>query len=90
MNLWGFTPLVFDQLRSAFATFQNTRAGDPKSEFLLPDVIRTGIKSGGARVRVLDGGDEWCGVTYPGDRGRVEKFLKTKVRAGAYPTEPWR
>lgn len=90
MNLWGFTPLVFDQLRSAFATFQKVEAGNPKAEFLLPDVIRAEIKRGGARVRVLDGGDEWCGVTYPADRERVERFLKERVRAGAYPTEPWR
>jgi dTDP-glucose pyrophosphorylase len=90
MNLWGFTPLVFDQLRSAFATFQKAQAGNPKAEFLLPDVIRSEIKSGGARVRVLDGGDEWCGVTYPADRERVERFLESRVRAGAYPTEPWR
>ncbi|HXH62922.1 MAG TPA: NTP transferase domain-containing protein [Gemmatimonadales bacterium] len=90
MNLWGFTPLLFDQLHSAFATFQKSHANDPKSEFLLPDVIRAEIKSGGARVQVLDGGDEWCGVTYPADRDRVARFLETRVRAGAYPTEPWR
>jgi NDP-sugar pyrophosphorylase family protein len=90
MNLWGFTPLLFDQLRSAFATFQKARASDAKAEFLLPDVIRAEIKTGGARVRVLDGGDEWCGVTYPADRERVERFLAERVRAGAYPTEPWR
>ncbi|HEY6808369.1 MAG TPA: NTP transferase domain-containing protein [Gemmatimonadales bacterium] len=90
MNLWGFTPLVFDHLRSAFATFRTTRGADPKNEFLLPDVIRAEIRRGGARVRVLAGGDEWCGVTYPADRAPVERFLAERVRAGAYPVEPWR
>ena len=44
MNLWGFTPAVFDLLRQAFADF--LRSGDlVKREFLLPTIIQPTCKA---------------------------------------------
>src|SRR5574338_208997 len=55
MNLWGFTPAVFDTLRREFAEF--FRSQDPlRGEYLIPTAIRASLQRGECRVRVLDAG----------------------------------
>ncbi|HTY07494.1 MAG TPA: NTP transferase domain-containing protein [Gemmatimonadales bacterium] len=89
MNAWGFPAAVFDLLDGHFAPFRTAHAAD-NEEFLLPTVVQDLIRSRALRIRVLAGGERWCGVTYPADRPRVEAFLKAETAAGTYPVEPWR
>ena len=42
-----------------------------------------------ARVRVLDAGSPWFGMTYPADRPRVEQAIQALVRSGVYPERLW-
>ena len=89
MNAWGFPAAVFDLLDGHFAAFRMTHAADHE-EFLLPTVVQELIRAKHLRIRVLPGGERWCGVTYPADRPRVEAFLRAETAAGTYPVEPWR
>ena len=89
MNAWGFPTAIFDLLDGHFAAFRSAHAGDAE-EFLLPTVVQELIRRGSLRIRVLPGGERWCGVTYPADRPRVEAFLAAETAAGIYPVEPWR
>ncbi len=88
MNLWGFTPLLFQRLRDDFRTFLEAGPG-AKRELLLPEVVADAISDGAARVRVLPADSEWCGVTYPEDRPRVESKLRQLVAEGHYPPRLW-
>lgn len=89
MNLWGFTPAVFDLLRKSFAAF--LASGNlVKREFLLPTIIQGAIEGGAVRVRVLDAGSRWFGMTYPADRPAVEAALRDLVARGEYPERLWR
>jgi len=90
MNLWGFTPAIFDELRAGFAEFLRGQARSPEAEFPLPGVIQQGIAAGRVRVRVLPTTDSWCGVTHPRDLPRVREFLRALVARGVYPEEVWR
>lgn len=84
MNFWGFTPSVFGLLRRGFAEFFRT-ADLLKGEYLLPTEIDRAIHAGTTRVRVLDAGSRWFGMTYPADRPTVSAAIHRLVAEGAYP-----
>ncbi len=83
MNLWGFTPKIFDSLDREFKKFKETR-DIRKDEFLVPDVVDTLIKSGEASVKVLRSPDRWYGMTYREDKETVCAAMKKLVDAGEY------
>jgi NDP-sugar pyrophosphorylase family protein len=91
MNMWGFTPAVFPELRSRFRRFLGTQGETPdeSSEFLLPDTVQGMIDDGSARVRVLRHDGRWCGITFPEDRDRARGFIADQVARGAYPERLW-
>ncbi len=90
MNMWGFTPTVFEQLRAAFVKFLAVHGKDPSSEFLLPSIVEDLVGVGGALVRVLPGGGPWCGVTHPQDAPRVAAAIGALVARGEYPSPLWK
>ena len=74
MNMWGFTPDIFEFLENDFNSFLETSINVPKSEFYLPAVVDKLIKNGTKKAKVLASEDKWYGVTYKED-------LKTVVNA---------
>ena len=88
MNMWGFTPRIFDACSRALARFFHT-ADLATDECLLPDVVRDAITGGEARVRVHRVQSTWCGVTYPADVPATRATLAGLHRAGAYPARLW-
>lgn len=85
MNLWGFTPDIFDSAERQFIDFLNNNGSELKSEFYIPTVVDTLIKSGEADCRVLRTSSKWFGVTYPQDREDVMSKLAALHQAGEYP-----
>lgn len=87
MNMWGFTPEIFRELKSRFRSFVQGIEGSPvdSSEFLIPDVVQGMIADGSTRVRVLRHDGRWCGITFPEDRAVVRRFIASLVEAGHYP-----
>ena len=89
MNFWGFTPSIFKEFDSGFATFIENEGHLPKSEYLIPLVVDNMIESGKAVVKVLQTTSQWYGVTYREDKPIVQKALKTLVEEGKYHTPLW-
>ena len=89
MNMWGFTPRVFDQLRERFEKFLEGSAGDLKSECYIPNTVGELVQSGLARVKVLRSSDSWFGVTYREDRPRVVESIRRLIANGLYPERLW-
>jgi hypothetical protein len=89
MNLWGFTPVFFDELGTAFADFVLARSGSLDAELYLPEVVGAVVQTGRARVQVLPSPDRWCGITNPRDKEDVVAFLRGLVQQGAYPKKLW-
>lgn len=88
MNLWGFTPAVFDTLRAGLGEFfQSTEV--ERGEYLLPTAIDSAVGRGECRVRVLDPGSRWFGITHQADRPGVEAALRALVAAGRYSDRLW-
>ena len=89
MNMWGFTPAVFDHLERGFDRFLKERGGEDGAEFMIPTLVNDLVAGGQARVRVLPSSDAWFGVTYREDRNRVRRQIRELVRHGAYPNPLW-
>jgi len=89
LNYWGFTPRVFDQLRTRFEKFLETSASDLKAECYIPMTVGELVQAGEARVKVLHSSDPWFGVTYREDRPRVVESIRGLIAAGQYPEKLW-
>ena len=79
MNMWGFTPDIFEYLESGFIEFLNASISAPKAEYFLPSVVDRLIKNGSKKVKVLASEDKWYGVTYKEDKEKVKKSLREKI-----------
>ena len=84
MNLWGFTPDIFEYLEHDFIEFLNEKLTVPKSEFYLPAVVSRLIDDGTKKVCVLVAEDKWYGVTYKEDKQAVVDALAKLIADGQY------
>ena len=84
MNMWGFTPDIFKYLGEFFVDFMNEKGTELKSEFFLPCVVDSLIKSGEKKAKVLVAEDKWYGVTYKEDLEAVVSAIKALCDAGKY------
>ena len=86
MNMWGFTPDVFQRGEQLFIDFLKENANEPKKEFYIPYIVNTTIQEGSATVKVMNTPDKWFGVTYKEDRPMVVNKLKELSEQGIYPS----
>lgn len=86
MNMWGFPPGFIDELDRGFPEFLDSlKPGDVKTEYLLPRIVDKMIKSGKAKVTVLETRDKWFGVTYKEDKQAVVDAIRSLIDQGVYP-----
>lgn len=83
MNLWGFTPDIFDELQKEYDNFMKT-ANLLKDECLIPTLVDKLIKSGKATVWAYSNKDKWYGITYREDKEEVQKAIKALCDKGIY------
>jgi dTDP-glucose pyrophosphorylase len=89
MNMWGFTPRLFDQISEGFPRFLTRSGQEAKSEYLIPVVVDDLIRSGQAVVHALRSNAKWLGVTYPEDKATVAAGVQGMIDAGMYPSPLW-
>jgi UTP-glucose-1-phosphate uridylyltransferase len=89
MNMWGFTPAVFDHLREVFHRFLERSGKELKTESYVPSAVNELVAAGKARVKVLRSSDSWFGVTYREDRPRVVASIGQLIAAGRYSPQLW-
>ena len=85
MNLWGFTPALFDALEARFPAWLAANARREKSEWYIPFVVDEMVHEGAATVDVLHTESSWFGVTYREDKPFVTAEIRKLVDAGEYP-----
>lgn len=85
MNMWGFTPSIFSYLEGMFKEFLEKHGQEEKSEFFIPFAVDALIKSGKARVKVMESPDSWFGITYKADKETVVNSIRALVDDGKYP-----
>lgn len=84
MNMWGFTPDVFDYAEEYLVDFLKEKINVPKSEFYLPTIVSTLMEKGIKDVDVLIAEEKWYGVTYKEDKEDVKNALLKKISEGKY------
>ena len=87
MNLWGFTPELFDELERRFPAWLEANGKAVKSEWYIPFVVDEMIKDGTADAKVLPTESSWFGITYRDDKPFVMDSIKRLVEAGEYPAK---
>jgi len=85
MNFWVFAPTIFGLLEQKFTTFLQAHASDPKSEFLLPEVVNELIAEGRLEVRATEAPGPWFGLTYREDLPEAAAGLAELTAQGVYP-----
>lgn len=91
MNMWGFTPSIFEELYLGFTEFlKKELISNPLScEYFLPSVVGSLLEDREASVKVLNSGENWYGVTYKEDKKMVEDAIRKMKAKGIYPEKLW-
>jgi len=89
LNMWGFTPVLFDEIKQRFGLFLRATDGQLKAELFIPTVVNELLQEGKARVKILPTKSQWYGVTYQPDKQRVKDAIAAMVADGQYPPNLW-
>lgn len=91
MNFWGFSPQIFDKMKSKFERFlkEDVEKNPEKSEALLPNDVSSLIDDGVLDVKTLKTPDRWYGVTYQDDKELVLETFARLQKDGTYPEKLW-
>ena len=91
MNMFGFTPGLFECLEKGFPKFLDSHKDDIlKCEYLIPTIVFAQITKGEATVEVLKTDAVWQGITYREDKDKVVEEIKKLVDQGVYPEGLWK
>ena len=90
MNLWGFTPALFDVLETLFPAWLAENVAREKAEWYIPFVVDELVREGRATVDVLPTDSAWFGATYREDKPLVAAAIRKLVEAGQYPADLFR
>ncbi len=89
MNMWGFTPDLFDRLEKLFSGWLAKYGSEMKSEFYIPLVVSQLIDARQIRLKVCQSAAPWFGVTYREDKPGVVAAIRQLVDSGEYPEKLW-
>lgn len=88
MNFFGLRPSFFPILSKSFDKFIHKEIG-LNDEFLLPLVLKSGIKNGSFKVKSVDTKSKWLGMTYKEELDSVKRSINELVKRGEYPNKLW-
>lgn len=86
MNFWGFPPEIFDTIERQFKTFLKDMNDPLKDEFYIPVVVHEAVRSGQAKVEILNSNAQWFGITYHEDKAIAQECIRELIKAGTYPS----
>lgn len=92
MNYWGFTPKVFEEMKTLFKKFldREYESNPMKCEYVIPTAVAELIEDNTARIKVYSSNDRWYGVTYQEDKPLVQAAIREFKKQGLYPHDLWK
>jgi len=90
MNMFAFTPEIFDYLEKSFINFLEKNGADLTREFLMPSFVFELINNGLLEVSVLETNATWLGITYKEDKENVVRKIKKFHQEGIYNNNLWK
>lgn len=88
MNMFGFTPKLFEYLENGFEEFLNSH-DLMTSEYLIPSAVNEYLEKGLVSVKVLNTSSKWFGITYKEDMNILKTELNKLIESGVYPRNLW-
>lgn len=88
MNMFGFTPKLFEYLESGFSDFLNSHDLNT-CEYLIPSAVNEYLERGMVSVKVLNTTSKWFGITYREDMDIFKRELNKLIDEGVYPRSLW-
>ena len=89
MNVWGFTPSIFQELENGFVGFFNENKNNLKAEYFIPLIANQLVEQNKASFKILDTTSEWFGVTYKEDKASAQLKINQQIKNGNYPHNLW-
>lgn len=89
MNMFGFTPLIFDLLEKGFENHLKIK-NIMTSEYLMPAEVSKYIEEDLVNVKVLETDAKWFGMTYREDKEEFQNEIKKLVKAKEYGEALWK
>ena len=86
LNLFGFTPLIFESLESQLIQFLQKKNLTENEEFFIPAVVNQLIDEKKASVKVLETSSSWFGITYKEDKKKAIKSIQEMIDKNIYPS----
>lgn len=85
MNLWGFSPQLFNPAEELLKSFLAQYIDNPKIEYPIPTLINDLLKLRRIEVNAIPTNAEWFGVTYQEDKVPVQKKINSLIEKKIYP-----
>ncbi len=90
MNMFGFSPLLFQELEKRFNVFfEENKNNLDKCEWLIPDEVFRLIDENIINVKVLETSSKWYGVTYKEDKEQIVNAINEMIIYGIYKPNLW-
>lgn len=89
VNLFGFTPKVFDDALEYFKEFFKENKDSLKGEFYLPTIVQKSIDDKKAIVKVLHTTSRFNGMTYREDLDQLKECIQKLIEEGVYSSNLW-
>ena len=89
MNFLGYPDSIVPKFRQYFSEFISSYKGELKSECYLPKASDWFIQNNYLKIRALEAGSEWFGITYKEDKEAAIKRLAELTAQGVYPDSLW-
>lgn len=87
MNMWGFTPDIFQLAKKHLIAFLNVHKNDLETELPIPTLINQIIMANEAKVKLMSTPAKWFGITYSKDKPEVIHQLQGLVEDEIYPNK---
>ncbi len=89
INMWGFSPDVFELASKLFEVFLKEYSNDKKAEFYLANIVDYAIKNDLMKFKMLSTTSQWYGITYKEDHDVISSKILEFTKNGLYPKTLW-
>ncbi len=88
MNLFCFTPKIFDYLKENISPFFQSH-NDSNAEWLIPDIAVKSAAELNKRIKLIETNSKFYGMTYREDLESLKNGILSEIEKGVYKKDLW-
>lgn len=89
MNMFCFTPKIFEFLENNIKEFLNNSNNLVSDEYLMSDCAVESASVNNTKIKVIKTGSKWYGMTYKEDLEGLKKGILEEIEKGNYNSKLW-